>query len=275
MKLKIYGTGASAGFPAMWCNCENCQTARKLGGKNLRRRTCSCIDDKILIDLGPDILGMEYTDGLPLYQIHHILLTHSHMDHWHIDDFEHINIPKSGIVGPENLEIYLNQRAKDKYDYVNSSHKALEETIHFHLLEHMKSFMIEDYKITPIQTIHTRKEECYIYVIEHEGKTLLYAHDSIKFPESTFEGVKQFKYDMVVFDCTNLDIPTGPNTTHMSVMDNHELELKMREAGCLKEGARIVITHFNHGTNPTHERVSKVAEQYGYIPAYDGITLEI
>ena len=245
MKLKIYGTGASAGFPAMWCSCENCQTARKLGGKNLRRRTCSCIDDKILIDLGPDILGMEYTDGLPLYQIHHILLTHSHMDHWHIDDFEHINIPKSGIVGPENLEIYLNQRAKDKYDYVNSSHKALEETIHFHLLEHMKSFMIEDYKITPIQTIHTRKEECYIYVIEHEEKTLLYAHDSIKFPESTF------------------------------VMDNHELEMKMREAGCLKEGARIVITHFNHGTNPTHERVSKVAEQYGYIAAYDGITLEI
>ena len=54
-----------------------------------------------------------------------------------------------------------------------------------------------------------------------------------------------------------------------------ELEMKMREAGCLKEGARIVITHFNHGTNPTHERVSKVAERYGYIPAYDGITLEI
>lgn len=36
MKIKYWGTGASEGLPAVFCDCENCQKARRLGGKNIR-----------------------------------------------------------------------------------------------------------------------------------------------------------------------------------------------------------------------------------------------
>ena len=39
MKLKIYGTCAAEGFPAMFCSCTVCENARKWGGKNIRTRS--------------------------------------------------------------------------------------------------------------------------------------------------------------------------------------------------------------------------------------------
>jgi len=34
MKVKILGTAAAEGWPALFCRCPACQRARKLGGKN-------------------------------------------------------------------------------------------------------------------------------------------------------------------------------------------------------------------------------------------------
>ena len=50
MKIHFYGTGASEGFPAMFCTCDCCKTARELKGKNIRTRTGAQIDENLLID---------------------------------------------------------------------------------------------------------------------------------------------------------------------------------------------------------------------------------
>ena len=36
MKIKILGSGGGEGFPAAFCSCEHCETARKIGNKSLR-----------------------------------------------------------------------------------------------------------------------------------------------------------------------------------------------------------------------------------------------
>lgn len=53
MKITFLGTGA-IGYPLAFCNCNNCQNARKYSGKSLRKRASILINDDLLIDLGPD-----------------------------------------------------------------------------------------------------------------------------------------------------------------------------------------------------------------------------
>lgn len=43
MKITYLGTAAAEGFPAMFCNCEYCREAKKLGGKNIRTRSQAII----------------------------------------------------------------------------------------------------------------------------------------------------------------------------------------------------------------------------------------
>ena len=50
MKLKYLGTAAAEGYPAMFCNCENCRKAFAKGGKNIRSRIQALVEDALLID---------------------------------------------------------------------------------------------------------------------------------------------------------------------------------------------------------------------------------
>ena len=54
MKIQYLGTAAAEGYPALFCECENCTKAKQLGGKNIRSRSQALIDDKLLIDYNAD-----------------------------------------------------------------------------------------------------------------------------------------------------------------------------------------------------------------------------
>lgn len=82
MEIQYLGTAAAEGLPALFCGCEICNQARKAGGKEVRTRTQSLIDNKILIDFPPDTYTHAISYGLELGQIGHLLVTHSHMDHF-------------------------------------------------------------------------------------------------------------------------------------------------------------------------------------------------
>ena len=54
MEIQYLGTAAAEGLPALFCDCETCRKARNIGGKEVRTRTQSVVDGKILIDFPPD-----------------------------------------------------------------------------------------------------------------------------------------------------------------------------------------------------------------------------
>ena len=81
MKLKFYGTAAAEGIPAPFCTCKVCEHARAFGGKNIRTRHLSTIDDDIQMDIGPDFFWHTVHNGLDAMRIRHLILTHSHGDH--------------------------------------------------------------------------------------------------------------------------------------------------------------------------------------------------
>lgn len=54
MKIRYLGTAAAEGAPALFCTCDHCAYARKVGGKEIRSRAGSILDDRLKIDFGPD-----------------------------------------------------------------------------------------------------------------------------------------------------------------------------------------------------------------------------
>lgn len=65
MKLKYLGTAAAEGWPALFCHCEACKKARKLGGKNIRTRSQAIADNRLLIDFCADTYMHVLQQGLP------------------------------------------------------------------------------------------------------------------------------------------------------------------------------------------------------------------
>ena len=69
MKLKYLGTAAAEGYPAMFCNCENCKKALKEKGRNIKCRDRmleeKLIDEKtklVLNHFSHNGISSNYTD---------------------------------------------------------------------------------------------------------------------------------------------------------------------------------------------------------------------
>ena len=52
MEIQYLGTAAAEGLPALFCGCDICNRARKAGGKEVRTRTQSIVDGRLLIERG-------------------------------------------------------------------------------------------------------------------------------------------------------------------------------------------------------------------------------
>ena len=81
MKIKILGSAAAEGWPALFCECECCKIARQRMGKDLRRRTAYLLNDDILVDFGPDAYWQVIQFEIDLLKVGAIFYTHSHSDH--------------------------------------------------------------------------------------------------------------------------------------------------------------------------------------------------
>ena len=87
MRITFLGTAAATSFPLTFCRCKNCEDARKYKGKSIRKRSSLLIDDKILIDMGPDFITSLNLCGKNITKIKYLLQTHPHSDHFD-EDFE-------------------------------------------------------------------------------------------------------------------------------------------------------------------------------------------
>ena len=86
MKLTFLGSGAAEGMPAIFCNCEVCRESRRLGGKNLRTRSQSLINNDLLIDFPADTYSHFQRFGIEGDTIKYLIITHPHQDHFYPND---------------------------------------------------------------------------------------------------------------------------------------------------------------------------------------------
>ena len=272
MKLTYLGTAAAEGIPAVFCGCSLCGQARTLGGKNQRTRSQVLMDDTIIIDFPPDSLMHAQNQKIDFLQYKAILVTHSHQDHWYPYDLMFRRPPYSWGQ-THRLEIYGNHRVEQKLNALNYlEDEAMASSIRMNYVEPYAAFMIGTHAVTPLLANHDKKEQCYIYMIESGGKRLLYAHDTGLFPEKTMQFIKGIYFDLISMDCTTGLEKDGNN--HMGIADNRELEGTLRSLGCMDDESRIIVSHFSHNGGLLHGDIEKKVEDYGYIVAYDGMSIE-
>lgn len=275
MKIKLFGTAAAEGIPALFCNCEVCINAIKKGGKEIRTRSQALINDDLLIDFPGDSFLHKIRDGLNLTDLEHLLITHSHHDHLFAEDLM-MRMEGYGADIDTLLTVYGNNRVKEFYERAQNLEGFRDDKrIVFKEIHEFVPFKINKYEITPLLADHAKNEKSYIYQIKQENKSLLYGHDSGIFPESVWEYWEKNRpyFDLVILDCTHQIVPVEGN--HMSFKDNIFIKEKFIELGYANQDTNFVITHFSHNGKLTHKEIEKWAEINEFIAAYDGIEVEI
>lgn len=270
MKIKYYGSAASEAWPAMFCSCEACRAAAELGGKNIRTRHQVQIDESLLIDFPPDTNYHIIQYGLDLRKIRTLLITHSHPDHFY--PFDLVNKTSqytNGVITPEMLHIYGNSTVNHIFSSVIEAYQDVDSVMTFHELKPLDTFVSEDnYYIRALPADHKEDEQAFIYMIENGQKKMLFAHDTGIFPEETWACLEGKYFHCVSLDCTG--VTRDWRSGHMGFEAVKFTCDKMREIGCIDDKTVVILSHFAHCGDMTHEKIEKIAGEIGCIAAYDG-----
>lgn len=272
MKLTYYGTGAGEGWPGLFCNCQLCKEARRLKGKNIRTRSQALINDDLLIDLSPDTNMHSLVYGLDLTRIDHLLVTHSHSDHFYPADLELLRRPFTHQ--HNHFHIYGNERVRQRIWSEVPKVEEVEECFSFYRAEPFKKLSVKNYTVIPLLAHHDRGEECLIYEIIDGDKAMLYGHDTGAFPDSTMEYLANQKVhlDLVSLDCTTQSMEDG--VYHMGLTDTVKQRKRLIDLGLADETTKWVVNHFSHNGLWLHERMVEEADKVGFVVSYDGMIID-
>ena len=271
MRLTFLGTAAAEGYPAIFCNCEYCQEARALGGRNLRYRSAMLVNDDLLIDFGPDLMAAAQRFNLSLWQVTTGLVTHAHTDHFYLGNFEmrspsftaRQTIPTLRLFGPQEVTDALEQAFPDP-----SLFRLETCTVHANdTWEHA------GYQFSAYHAYHAVGHlETLFYSIDDGQHAFLYATDTGSFPDDTWQALQDKTFDVIILEET---LGVDNYSQHMGFETFLEHVERMRAAGMLRPGGRIIAHHMSHSGNPPHEKVEAILNPHGVEVAYDGLEVRI
>jgi phosphoribosyl 1,2-cyclic phosphate phosphodiesterase len=276
MKIKILGSGGGEGFPALFCRCDHCREARLAGGKSIRTLSQTLINDELLIDFPYDTSAHCLSFGIELGDIENVLITHSHSDHYvplllsvRGGVFAHnMKHEKIRFYGPADLEAIC--------DKEEIGEKMRENTV-FTEMYHGAARDIGGYRVTAISARHAPERGSLNYVIEQDGKRLLYLIDTGYPTEETLEYLKENFgfFDAVVMDATMGVAPAGAYVYHMGFAENIMLRQKLLSLGVAGKNTRFIAAHITHNKAETHEKTEAFFVGTGIEVSYDGFEFEI
>ncbi len=148
-------------------------------------------------------------------------------------------------------------------------HKA---KLSFVQLELFTAYDIAGYTVTPLEAVHAlgSGEQPFFYLIEKDGKRIIYGHDTDLFPDSVMEFLRGKHCDLVSLDCTN-GILNVSYKGHMGIDDNLTMREKLISIGAADETTVFIANHFSHNGLVPHEEMERRLP--GFRVAYDGMTV--
>ncbi len=279
MKFQYLGTAAAEGWPSVFCNCPACRAARELGGRNIRTRSQAIVDDVMLLDFPCDTYQHALQQHLDLSAVRWLLVTHSHTDHIYPAELVNRGGCYSHDMTSPTLDIYCNEAVRD-YIFKAAGHeleKDVTDRLHFHIVKPFEPFTAGPYTVTPLPAKHMSTEQALFYLIEREGRSLLYAHDTGRFYPEVFEFLKKrgTPLDFVSLDCTSGCYENGENNGHMGLADTVIVKNRLLADGAADESTRFVVNHFSHNGKWLYDELVQRAGKENMEPSYDGMTVEI
>lgn len=278
MKISFLGTGAAEGVPAMFCNCDFCRQARKVGTSMMRTRSQVIIDGDLSIDFPPEAYYHAVRFGVNLSALKHILVTHSHMDHFYAHDFI-LRGYKYASIDEDILNIYGNQEVAKVF--AECTAREMKDVVAPHVrvntVNPFSQFEAGDYSVSVIPAQHSLKEDALLFYIEKGGKGYLHLYDTGNVTDEAISYLKKCcaRADVIAYDCTFGSSCGNLTARHMGIADVENVRERLAAAGISVDKTISVITHFSHNCHPSEENLAKIEKKYGVVAAYDGMEIQI
>ena len=229
------------------------------------------------MDFPPDTyLHFLREPALDLSAVKHLLITHSHADHFYPEDIV-LRCPCFSTTLTGKLHVYGNAKMADRCRALIAASPpsfGAGDFLEIHTLEPFVTVELGGYRVTPVLADHAAGEDSFLYVIQREGKTLLYGNDTgIQLCQETWEALAGFCFDLLSLDCTACDRSVARN--HMGVPNNQALVERLTLLGAVNHQTQVVITHFTHHKALTQQQLEALVQPMGWRVAYDGFQITL
>ncbi len=277
MKLTYLGTAAAEGWPAVFCNCQYCKKAKELGGKNIRTRSQALINNDLLLDFPMDTYHHMLQNGLDLSAVKYCFFTHAHSDHCSPLDliFREDSCYAHELTEPK-IEVFGNERAIERLKRTVNVYDNEESisSVHATEIKAYEPINAGNYKITPLPAYHSQNETPFVYLIESEGKAMLYLHDTGLLFDEVYDYLAKtgVRCDLISYDCTYGALPSGGG--HMGLDSVPTVRKRLEEIGVSDENTLSVVNHFSHNGMLLHEEMAEAAAKIGFLCSFDGMVIE-
>jgi adenosylcobinamide kinase / adenosylcobinamide-phosphate guanylyltransferase len=252
VKLQLLGTGSSDGWPNPWCSCASCTAARSSG--ELRAQTGVLVDDRLLLDCGPDVPRAAARHGIDLGAVELLLIGHAHPDHcgpqalmWR--GWSSRSDRPLEVVGPPAVVEMCRPWADPAGPISFTTVRPGDEVIR------------AGYRIRAHAARHGGPEigpAVLFDVTGPEGTRLLYAVDTAPLPADALPGDPDRPYDVLLLEETFGDGSTRIGEHH-GLDDFASTVSALRRTGALTDRSHVVAVHLGHGNPPGAELHRRLA----------------
>ncbi len=251
MRVRLLGTGASNGWPDPWCRCASCAAAVRQGVH--RGQTGLLVDDRLLIDLGPELPRAALRQGVSLAGVEGVLVTHEHEDH----------------CAPANLMWRTWQRDPGPLEVVGPPAvlARLKGRTDATLTPAADPLEVAGFSVRALPAAHV--PGAVLYDVESGGQRLLYATDTGVLPEQTVALTRGRAYDLVLLELTSSGSPM-----HLDLVTWPAQVDRLREVGAVVDSTQVVATHLGHG-NPPPDVLDALLASWGASAGRDGQVIDL
>lgn len=262
MICTFLGTAAAQGLPPIHARNTFYQKVR-CRPNEVRTRTGFRIGNKHQIDISPDISAQLNRLGMDMYSVEHLLLTHTHGDHFSpVDLFDCLLMAseESGSLNPVKPTLYLSKPAYIWLcsDWLNAYKRFFNEErwakvnslINIVPVDYYRDYQAGELSFFTVKSNHMalgEGEYAINYLVSNNDTSIFYASDTGFYKEDTWAQLKGRYANAVVMEATFTSSTTrgGHGDGHLNFQTFSDMLQRMAEIGFIDSKSVIYATHFN------------------------------
>lgn len=271
--VQFLGTGAADIHVPDHCGCENCSYIRAKGGRNKRRFSSLYAHPGVVIDFSTTGMTSLEECGIHPRDIHYLLFTHSHGDHFNASALMEL-ITARGDAQP--LSVFGNSTVVHLIKHHIDS-LAKDIALNVTVIKAFQDFVAGEWQCTSLAANHAvDDEQCLLYTLTRNGRTVLYATDTTWFPAKTFFALQNKKLDVAIVEAT-----FGPETeaeyliTHLNFHFNGLIRDHLIKKKILKPEGIYALTHLSLHFIAPYDKIHPEMLRQGMLIPHDGLKLTL
>jgi adenosylcobinamide kinase/adenosylcobinamide-phosphate guanylyltransferase len=239
MRVRLLGTGSADGWPNAFCDCASCLAAHRAG--QWRGPTSAVVDDRLLLDCGPETPRAALRHGAGLHRVSHVLITHNHPDH----SAPMALLARAWAGRTEPITIVGTEAVIASW----CLWVGPDDPVRWRVVLPGDVLDADGYEVRVHGAAHGDEQAVVYDIGAPTGERLLYATDTGPLPEATIAAAADAGYDLVLLEATFGDrrgpgAPAGQD--HLDLSSFADQMVRLRGARALTRGSQVIAVHLSH-----------------------------